>query len=154
MPRSSKEIKTYQILFIPSIHAISFLINSLKEMSQGETVPSSVLHWLTTRPYKNEPDDNEFYSIVLRLEDNDWKGVDENGEAIVWDDLNMENCSRGKTVEIDGGFCSDNKRQELIARDLSLMHVYFKETHIRKYLKQQNFGWVDAIGNFVYNIYF
>ena len=29
-----------------------------------------------------------------------------------------------------------------------MMHVYFKDTYIRKYLKEENFGTADAIGNF------
>ena len=33
-----------------------------------------------------------------------------------------------------------------------MMHVYFKDTHIRKYLKEENFGTVDAIGNFTMTI--
>ena len=40
-----------------------------------------------------------------------------------------------------------SERQKIMASDLSLMHVYFKELHVRKYLREENFGTVDAIGN-------
>ena len=121
-------------------------------MSQGKTIPGKVLTWLTTRPFKNYDEEvSEFAWMVYHLEQNDWSGVYEDGEAIVWDGLNMENCKGDEAFgwgkENEAAYCSDHKRQELIAQDLSLMHVYFKETHIRKYLKEQNFGWVDAIGN-------
>ena len=121
-------------------------------MSQGKTDPGKVLTWLTTRPFKNTDEEiSEFAWMVYHLEQNDWNGVYEDGEAIVWDGLNLETCTRDDPNERDqeneAGYCSHHKRQELIAQDLSLMHVYFKETHIRKYLKEQNFGWVDAIGS-------
>ena len=125
-------------------------------MSQAKTVPARVLTWLATRPFENGEDltgeeISEFTGMVGNLEFNEWSGVNEDGEVIVWDGMNMENCkgdeSNGWSQENEAGYCSDYKRQELIAQDLSLMHVYFKETHIRKYLKEQNFGWVDAIGN-------
>ena len=51
-----------------------------------------------------------------------------------------------------GNQCTRKERKKIIAGDLSMMHVYFKDTHIRKYLKEENFGTVDAIGNFIITI--
>ena len=120
-------------------------------MSQGKSVSDRVLHWLTTRPFKAEEDINELVWIIWDLEHNDWSGKDEDGEDIVWDGMNMATCTRDDPDWWDDGEeCSSHKRTEIIAQDLSLMHVYFKQTHIRKYLKEQNFGTVEAIGSYKY----
>ena len=82
------------------------------------------------------------------LEENDWSGVDGDGKPVEWDGWNMETCTR-EGWETTRGFdrCTYSDKQQILAGDLSLMHVYFKDTHIRKYLKEENFGTVDAIGN-------
>ena len=126
-----------------------------QEMSQGTTAPRRVLHWLTTRPFQHAEEVSDFTSIVKTLEDNDWSGFDENGEEIIWDGLNMATCLRQDTNEWEekpencshNEFIGFDKRQDLIAQDLNLLHVYFKETHIRKYTKEENFGKEEAIGN-------
>ena len=120
-------------------------------MSQGQTVPRRILNWLTTRPFAEAEQLSDFAWNVYNLEHNDWTGTNEEGEAIVWDGFNFETCTREHPSEWDEeneeGYCSQYKREEVLAQDLSLIHVYFKDTHIRKYLKEQNFGLVDAIGN-------
>ena len=75
----------------------------------------------------------------------------DDGEAIEWDGWNLETCSKaGSDVSNDSEKqCTELDRMNLIAGDLSMMHVYFKDTHIRKYLKEENFGTAEAIGNFV-----
>ena len=37
-----------------------------------------------------------------------------------------------------------------VAEDLTMMHIYFKETRIRKYLRDEYFGTADAIGNLIF----
>ena len=111
-------------------------------------IPERVIHWLTSREQPNGPtgNKNEILDVISLLEENDWSGVNEDGDAIEWDGWNLETCLR----EWDDGsfpkFCSYLRRRAIVAGDLSLMHVYFKETHMRKYLKEENFGTVDAIG--------
>ena len=74
----------------------------------------------------------------------------DDGEAIEWDGWNLATCSEaGSDVSNDSKKqCTEFDRMNLIAGDLSMMHVYFKDTYIRKYLKEENFGTADAIGNF------
>ena len=85
------------------------------------------------------------------LEENDWSGVDGDGKPVEWDGWNMETCTR-EGWETSRGFdrCTHGDKQEILAGDLTLVHVYFKDTHIRKYLKEENFGTVDAIGNILW----
>ena len=86
--------------------------------------------------------------VIRMLEDNDWSGVDGDGKPVKWDGWNMKTCTR-EGWETSRGFdrCTRSDKEEILAGDFSLMHVYFKDTHIRKYLKDENFGTVDAIGN-------
>ena len=121
-----------------------------QEISHGAIIPQRILHWLDTRDYPDSVYDNRnnLLQVISVLEDNDWSGVDGDGKPVEWDGWNMKTCTR-KGLETSRGFdrCTQSDKQEILAEDLTLMHVYFKDTHIRKYLKQQNFGTVDAIGN-------
>ena len=88
--------------------------------------------------------------VITRLEVNGWTGLDENGMTIEWDGWNLENCSKQEWYGrryLD--HCSMDERREIMASELSLMHVYFKEPHLRKYTRDENVGPVDVIGNYM-----
>ena len=92
---------------------------------------------------------NEFLEVVSILEQNDWEGLDENGSPVIWNDWNLENCSRQELYGWShSDHCSYEERQEIMAGDVSLMHVYFKTPYLREYTKEQNYGPVDVIAAF------
>ena len=128
-----------------------------QEISHGAIIPQRILHWLTTRDYPDSVYDNpsKLFEVIRVLEDNDYSGVDGDGKPVQWDGWNMETCTR-EGWETSRGFdrCTRSDKEEILAGDFSLMHVYFKDTHIRKYLKQENFGTVDAIGNILLMVIF
>ena len=121
-----------------------------QEISHGAIIPQRIIHWLTTRQYPESVRDNpnKLLEVIHMLEHHDWSGVDGDGTPVKWDGWNMKTCTR-EGWETSRGFdrCTHSDKQEILVGDFSLMHVYFKDTHIRKYLKDENFGTVDAIGN-------
>ena len=70
--------------------------------------------------------------------------------TIEWDGWNLENCSKQEWYGLRRlEHCSMDERREIMAADLSLMHVYFKGLHVRKYAREENVGPVDVIGNYM-----
>ena len=128
-----------------------------QEISHSAIIPQRMLHWLTTRDYPDSVSDdpNNLLQVIGKLEDNDYSGVDGDGKPVEWDGWNMKTCTR-EGWETSRGFdrCTRSDKEEILAGDLTLMHVYFKDTHIRKYLKDENFGTVDAIGNILWMVIF
>ena len=121
-----------------------------QEISNSAIIPERIVDWLTTRKFPGSVWKNasKVFSVGRDLEANEWSGVDEEGNPIAWNGWNMKKCTRlAWADDLGNGPCTSNERKRIFAGDISLMHVYFKDLNIRKYLKEENFGVVDAIGN-------
>ena len=122
-----------------------------QEISNSAIIPERIVHWLGTRKLPDsvwDDDPNKVLLVGITLKDNEWSGVDEEGNPIAWNGWNMKKCTRlAWADDLGNGPCTSSERQRIFAGDISLMHVYFKDLNIRKYLKEENFGVVDAIGN-------
>lgn len=80
---------------------------------------------------------NEMLETIEILYFNGWTGLDENGEPIKWDGINLNEM---QSREI----------KQFLTDDFSLVHVYFKDLHILKYQKEKNYGAMELIGSFLY----
>ena len=81
---------------------------------------------------------NELVQTISDLEQNDWTGTYDDGTPIVWHNEDLSKMSH-------------NEIENFMAGDLSLAHVYFKDLNVVKYIRDENYGSMDVIGNGFYN---
>lgn len=87
---------------------------------------------------------NKIVATIGVLEYNDWTGLDENDTPIEWEGENL--------AELSSFVDEERKKEEIeqhMAGDLSLAHIYFKDINVVKYQKEENYGSMDLVGNYL-----